>query len=329
MQTVLSFYNGLSGRVVPLLIIQIPAAIAKAAGSSILPAYAATLIAFAALFVAGSAFAMVRMWPNVRGLPLLVLMLGFPAAIAGATPSAHDLLYWLPGIACYVPPGLVTILILGECVHAIDRERPFSIVMTAWATVGGFLAATCNEFTAVWLVWILGASFFTRRFFNQKPQFGHHLLIAAAKGEPASREITGLGKRRDLPCLLLFCIFLAPVDHRRASCRSRAERSVDIDRLRSHALRFASRQGLSAAASPEARARWRIHFIRQTGLAAAADGNHRHLALFQHDRLPHPQANSDIRPVLAGGRRARSAARIRPRQSDQRAEASLEAIHTH
>jgi hypothetical protein len=179
-QTVLSFYNGLSGRIVPLLIIQIPAAIAKAAGSSILPAYAATLIAFAALFVAGSAFAMVRMWPNVRGLPLLVLMLGFPAAIAGATPSAHDLLYWLPGIACYVPPGLVTILILGECVHAIDRERPFSIVMTTWATVGGFLAATCNEFTAVWLVWILGASFFTRRFFNQKPQFGHHLLIAAA-----------------------------------------------------------------------------------------------------------------------------------------------------
>lgn len=94
-QTVLAFYTGLSGRIVPLLIIQIPAEIAKAAGSSILPAYAATLIAFAILFVAGSAFAMVRMWPNVRGLPLLVLMLGFPAAIAGATPSAHDLLYWL------------------------------------------------------------------------------------------------------------------------------------------------------------------------------------------------------------------------------------------
>jgi hypothetical protein len=180
LQTVLSFYTGLSGRIVALLIIQIPAAIAKAAGSSILSAYAATLIAFAILFVAGLAFAMVRMWPNVRGLPLLVLMLGFPAAIAGATPSAHDLLYWLPGLACYVPPALVTVLILGECVYAIDRERQFSIQATAWATVGGFLAATCNEFTAVWLVAILAASLVTRHAFDQKLQMRHHLAIAAA-----------------------------------------------------------------------------------------------------------------------------------------------------
>ncbi|WP_314955529.1 DUF6056 family protein [Bradyrhizobium cosmicum] len=179
-QTVLAFYTGLSGRMVPLLIIQIPAAIAKTTGSSILPAYAATLIAFAILFVAGSAFAMVRMWPNVRGLPLLVLMLGFPAAIAGATPSAHDLLYWLPGVACYVPPGLVTILILGECVYAIDRERQFSIQATAWAAVGGFLAATCNEFTAVWLVAIVAASLLARHVFGQKLQMGDHVVIAAA-----------------------------------------------------------------------------------------------------------------------------------------------------
>jgi hypothetical protein len=178
-QTVISFYTGLSGRIVPLLIIQIPAAIAKAAGSSILPAYSLTLIAFAALFVAGSAFAMVRMWPNGQRLPLLVLMLGFPAAIAGATPSVHDLLYWLPGLACYVPPGLVTILVLGECVYAIDRERQFSIVTTACAAVGGFLAATCNEFTAVWLVSLLGASLLARHCFDQKLQVGHHLLIAA------------------------------------------------------------------------------------------------------------------------------------------------------
>ncbi|MBR0791459.1 hypothetical protein JQ631_20475 [Bradyrhizobium manausense] len=179
-QTLLAFYTGLSGRIVALLIIQIPAAIAKATGSSILPAYAATLIAFAILFVAGSAFAMVRMWPNVRGLPLLVLMLGFPAAIAGATPSAHDLLYWLPGLACYVPPGLVTILILGECVCAIDRERQFSIQATAWAVAGGFLAATCNEFTAVWLVAILAASLLARHIFDQKLQVGHHVAIGAA-----------------------------------------------------------------------------------------------------------------------------------------------------
>ncbi|MDN5006375.1 hypothetical protein ACFQZO_36755 [Bradyrhizobium sp. GCM10027634] len=179
-QTVLQFYTGLSGRIVPLLIIQIPAAVAKAAGSSILPAYVATLIAFALLFVAGSAFAMVRMWPTVRGPALLALMLGFPAAIAGATPSAHDLLYWLPGLACYVPPGLVTILILGECVYAIDREREFSNKATAWAVVGAFLSATCNEFTAIWLVAILAASLLGRYAFSQKLQVGRHFMIAAA-----------------------------------------------------------------------------------------------------------------------------------------------------
>ncbi|WP_271608802.1 hypothetical protein [Bradyrhizobium sp. CCBAU 21359] len=178
--TVLHFYTGLSGRIVPLLIIQIPAAVAQAASSSILPAYVATLIAFALLFIAGSAFAMVRMWPNVGGPALIVLMLGFPAAIAGATPSAHDLLYWLPGLACYVPPGLVTILILGECVYAIDREQKFSIQATTWAVVAAFLSATCNEFTAVWLVAILAASLLARFAFGQKMQGGHHCIIAAA-----------------------------------------------------------------------------------------------------------------------------------------------------
>lgn len=178
-QTVLSFYNGLSGRVVPLLIIQIPAAIANVVGSSILPAYSLTLLAFALLFVVGSAFAMARMWPNVPGLPLLVLMLGFPAAVAGATPSIHDLLYWLPGLACYVPPALLTILIFGECVYALDRERAFSVSATVWMAIGGMLAAMCNEFTAVWLLLILASSLLGRRIFGQKLQIRHHLMIVS------------------------------------------------------------------------------------------------------------------------------------------------------
>src|SRR5258705_8217143 len=37
-----------------------------------------------------------------------------------------DLLYWLPGILSYVPPGIVSILILGECVRALDRKSEFS-----------------------------------------------------------------------------------------------------------------------------------------------------------------------------------------------------------
>jgi len=122
---------------------------------------------------------MIRMWPGLPVRTVLFLGLAFAAAILGATPSIHDLLYWLPAIACYVPAGIISILILGECVRALDRESEFSWLGTLGMAAGGFVAATCNEFTAVWLFGMLASSLLARRYLGQKLQISHHVWIAA------------------------------------------------------------------------------------------------------------------------------------------------------
>ena len=121
-----------------------------------------------------------RAWPRVRGLPLLFLCLAFAAAILGASPSVRDLLYWLPRVACYIPPALVSILILGECVRALDEGSEFSGPATFNMALGGLVVAMCNELTGVWLIGILASSMLARRVFGQKMQIGPHALIAVA-----------------------------------------------------------------------------------------------------------------------------------------------------
>ncbi len=178
-QTVIGFYYGMSARIVPFLLIQLPGAMSAAAGISILSAYSMTLVACMVVFMAGTAFAVVRAWPDRSGPSVLFLSLAFPAAVLGATPSVHDLLYWLPAVACYIPPALVSILILGECVRALDRATGFSRLATLNMAIAGFIAAICNEFTGIWLVGMLAGSLLARRTFGQKLQIKHHLLIAA------------------------------------------------------------------------------------------------------------------------------------------------------
>lgn len=179
-QTVAGYYQRLSGRVVPLLVLQFPAAIAKTTGISILQAYSLTLVAFGVLLVAGCALAVARAWRSVSGIQLLALMLALPAAIAGATPSVHDLLYWLPAVICYGPPGAMTIVVLGECFDALWRDRAFSAAATKWITAGVFFAAMCNEFTSVWIIAILASSFAGRYAFGQPPELGRHAVIVVA-----------------------------------------------------------------------------------------------------------------------------------------------------
>jgi hypothetical protein len=179
-QTVMTFYYGLSGRIVPLLLLQFPAAIAADIGTGILPAYSVTLAACMVVFLAGTVFAIVRVWPDFPVWSLIFLGLTFAASILGATPSVHDLLYWLPAVACYIPAAIISILLLGECVRALDHESEFSRLATLNMAVGGFIAAMCNEFTAVWLIGVLGSSLLARHHFGQKLQTGRHALIAAA-----------------------------------------------------------------------------------------------------------------------------------------------------
>lgn len=178
--TVVNLYNQLSGRVVPFVLLQIPAAIASATGISVVLAYSLTMAAGAIAFLTGTSFAIARTRPPIAGPHLVFLALGFAAAVVGATPSIRDLLYWLPAFACYVPPALASILILGECVRALDRESEFSARATWAMVIVGFLGALCNEFTGVWLVVMIVSSLSARHFFGQKLQIDRHALIAIA-----------------------------------------------------------------------------------------------------------------------------------------------------
>ncbi|WP_025037539.1 DUF6056 family protein [Bradyrhizobium sp. DOA9] len=178
--TVLRFYHSQSGRVLALWLTQLPPAISAAAGVDLLSAYSATMAVSAALFLAATALAMARSWPHGSAFQLTFLILAFAGAVLGAAPSVRDLLYWLSAVTCYVPPALATILILGECVRALERQASFSWVLSLAMSLGGFAAALCNEFTGVWLLLIISASFVARHLFSQPRQLMHHVAIATA-----------------------------------------------------------------------------------------------------------------------------------------------------
>lgn len=134
----------------------------------------------AALFLLATAAAMTRAWPRAGAPQLVFLTLGFASALVSASPSVRDLLYWLASVACYVPPALVTILILGECVRALESDAGFSWPLTLAMALGGFAAALCNEFTGIWLLLIVAASWIARHRFDRQRQIAQHVLIGVA-----------------------------------------------------------------------------------------------------------------------------------------------------
>ena len=166
--TVWIYYHTQSGRILALWLTQVPPALSAATGVSLLSAYSLTMAVSAALFLAATALAMVRAWPRTAALQLVFLTLAFASAILGAAPSVRDLLYWLSAVTCYVPPALITILILGECVRALDKETGFSWLLSFAMALSGFGAALGNEFTGVWLLLILSASLCARYHLGQQ-----------------------------------------------------------------------------------------------------------------------------------------------------------------
>jgi hypothetical protein len=176
--TVWIYYHTQSGRILALWLTQVPPALSAATGVSLLSAYSLTMAVSAALFLAATALAMVRAWPRTAALQLVFLTLAFASAILGAAPSVRDLLYWLSAVTCYVPPALITILILGECVRALDKETGFSWLLSFAMALSGFGAALGNEFTGVWLLLILSASLCARYHLGQQRQIAHHVLVA-------------------------------------------------------------------------------------------------------------------------------------------------------
>lgn len=177
-QTISIYYHTVSGRIVALVLTQLPPMIAAAANVGLLSVYSATLAVSAGLFLLGSAIATIRGWPRASALQLTFLTLAFASTVLSAAPSVRELLYWLAGLTCYVPAAVITILILGECTRALDAETGFSWPLTVCMALGGLVAALSNEFTGLWLLLILAASLVARQLFGRPRQIMQHGLIA-------------------------------------------------------------------------------------------------------------------------------------------------------
>lgn len=177
-QTISIYYHTVSGRIVALVLTQLPPMIAAAANVGLLSVYSATLAVSAGLFLLGSAIATIRGWPRASALQLTFLTLAFASTVLSAAPSVRELLYWLAGLTCYVPAAVITILILGECTRALDAETGFSWPLTVCMALGGLVAALSNEFTGLWLLLILAGSLVARQLFGLPRQIMRHGLIA-------------------------------------------------------------------------------------------------------------------------------------------------------
>jgi hypothetical protein len=176
-----TFYHSLVGRVVPLILIAVPGMVTGGSARHFVASYAPTLLGFALLFAGCMAWITVRLWRGVPASRLIYLSLSLVATIWASCEDPRELLYWLPGTACYaVSAALVTIILTELYVSAADGTG-LSRVQTGILAAFSFVAALCNEFTPVWLIGIVLGSFLFRRFSNHaRPQPGAHLVLLIA-----------------------------------------------------------------------------------------------------------------------------------------------------
>jgi hypothetical protein len=173
--TVAIFYKTAIGRVVPMVLMTIPAMISKATSIDFFIVYPLVMITFLAGLVALCIWAAARLWPGLPIAGRLFLGLMLAATISVNALSLREMLYWLPGAACYlVPAGMLAIILLHLLTSALDGHR-LTTRATAALGVLCFAAATCNEFTPIWIMASIAASFGLRRF----SQFRQHAALAA------------------------------------------------------------------------------------------------------------------------------------------------------
>jgi hypothetical protein len=177
---IVHFYYALSGRVAPLFLIQLPAAIHRATGIDFLTSYAAMLAALMLLLFAGMLYFSARLSTGSSAARTVFLAAGLSAVMLSEMPSLRELLYWLPGVTCYTIPGIILVIVLNELVRSAETGDRLTPTMTGFLAAGCFIASLCNEFTPVSLVaLVLGSLVF--RAFNRMPlQAPEHAVIAGA-----------------------------------------------------------------------------------------------------------------------------------------------------
>jgi hypothetical protein len=180
-ETVWIWYHSVVGRIVPLVLIQMPAAISGVTGIDYFMSYVTTLLGFEICFGAAIVLAAFRLWPRASLLQNLFIGAALAAVALSSLPSLREMLYWLPGVACYTLPGVIVLLVLVEFVRAAESGRRISPAVTGMLALGCFIAALCNEFTPAWLICLVLGSLIVRAILRHDDlQIREHAIVGAA-----------------------------------------------------------------------------------------------------------------------------------------------------
>lgn len=176
-----TLYQTLVGRVVPLVLIAVPGMVTRGSVQHLVEAYPSVLVSFALLFAGSMVWVTVRLYRDLTADRLAYLSISLVATIFASCEDPRELLYWMPGVACYaVPAALVAIVLAELCVSARDGSE-FSLLKTSILAALSFISALCNEFTPIWLIGIVLGSFLFRRLSgHSRSQAVAHLALLIA-----------------------------------------------------------------------------------------------------------------------------------------------------
>jgi hypothetical protein len=173
-------YKSLSGRVIPLFLIQVPVAISDVTGIDYFISYPATLAALMLLLFAGVLFLSFRLRTDNTIARPFFFGVALSAVMLSEAPLLREMLYWLPGVACYTLPGIILVIVLNEFVRGAESGARFTRLDTSFLAAGCFFASLSNEFTPVSLVALVLGSLAFRAFFKMHLQIREHTIIAGA-----------------------------------------------------------------------------------------------------------------------------------------------------
>jgi hypothetical protein len=173
--TIWIFYKTAIGRILPMAILTLPAMISRAISLDLFIVYPLLMAAFLLAFVATVAWACSRIWPNASAPEILLLSITLAVTICTNTRSFREMFYWLPGVACYLVPAGIFLIVLTQLLMSAIEGAAMSNRAVASLGILCFAAATCNEFTPIWIMAAIVASFAI----NQSSQIRQHAILAA------------------------------------------------------------------------------------------------------------------------------------------------------
>ncbi|WP_144031609.1 hypothetical protein [Bradyrhizobium cosmicum] len=176
LSALINFYKSWSGRLPAIALIQSPEFISAHTRMSMLSAYSLVLAIIYVSYLVGAITAFARFCQYAGVATIFSLCAVFVATTIAVSPDPHEMLFWLPGSACYIPPTAAAIVFLAELFRLDELTNSRVSVLS----VMGCSAAMFNEFTGVWLVLVLIGSFSARLLTKSPLQLSQHVLMAAA-----------------------------------------------------------------------------------------------------------------------------------------------------